>query len=126
MEKRIIDQIDFFVENHKFISFKEYTSKLSESGFSANEIEVVFKNAKEIIEKQEIKMSKFYINEMMLAGIFLIIFGVLITIVTFLRILDLKAYFILAFGPILGGIGMIQYGRINEHKEKRKRKFDRF
>jgi len=126
MGKKIIDEVNYFVENHDFISYKEYASELSEKGFSKEEIELIFKKTKEILEEQEKKKPKFSINEIRLAGIFLLFFGVIITFFTFFKIWDLKGYFIFAFGPIFIGIGMIKYGRLIEQRKKRIRKFDRF
>ena len=126
MEKIIFDEIDFYVENHNFISYNEYTSQLVEKGFSPEEIEFILKNAKEKIEEQERTKAKYLMDEIRLAGIFLLLVGVIITLVTFFKIWDLKGYFIFAFGPIFIGIGMIKYGRLIEQRKKRIRKFDRF
>jgi len=126
MEKIIFDEIDFYVENHNFISYNEYTSQLVEKGFSPEEIEFILKNAKEKIEEQERTKAKYPMDEIRLAGIFLLLVGVIITLVTFFKIWDLKGYFIFAFGPIFIGIGMIKYGRLIEQRKKRIRKFDRF
>lgn len=126
MEKIIFDEIDFFVENHNFISYNEYTSQLVEKGFSPEEIEFILKNAKEKIEEQERTKAKYPMDEIRLAGIFLLLVGVIITLVTFFRIWDLNGHYIIAYGPILTGVGIVKYGQILDRRKKRKGKFDRF
>lgn len=124
MDKIIFDEIDFYVENHNFISYNEYTSQLVEKGFNPEEIEFILKNAKEKLEEQERKKTKFPMDEIRLAGIFLLLIGVIITLVTFFRIWDLNGYYIIGYGPIISGIGMLKYGQIIDRRKKRK--FDRF
>lgn len=75
------------------------------------DIEIIVERIDRDLKRMELAdMEKSKGKQMFYGGLFVMISGVLLTVVTYLGIIDLGGGFLIAYGPALGGLGMILVG----------------
>ncbi len=91
-------------EMRKGTSFDEIRRLLVEQNYSPDEVNSIMKMADHMYISQDFhKIDRSRAQEYFYVGITLFILGVAITLISYFDLIDMGNYFILAFGPILGG-----------------------
>lgn len=94
------------------MSFETVRNQLSQLNFPPKEIKIIIREIdNSLIYNDFKKQDKSSRNEFFWIGIFLTSLGLLITISTFLGVLNLGDQFIVAHGPVIAGIITIIYSK---------------
>jgi len=100
------------------MQFSDVRKKLEQYDLEEGEVTVVVRQVDNEIQRKALIKSK---NEsgqsLFLLGLVLCVLGLVTTIGTYTGLIDLGNYYVIAFGPILGGLGLVVKGRV-EMKRK--------
>jgi len=93
------------------MSFSEIRKSLERQGVHSESIRVIIQSIdNEILKDEKIKSQNKNARELILIGLVLALSGLLITVLTFTRIIAMGNYYLLAYGPLIGGIGIFLKG----------------
>lgn len=125
MNQEIKTVIDHYLsEKRKGLDFTEIRKELVSKNYDHKTISDIIQAIDDQILKEELnKTSKIRGKEIRIIGMILFIGGLIVTITTYLGIINVKDYFILAYGPIIAGLVMIiksrrmdKEGRLNKKR----------
>ena len=106
--------VDYFLRKleDKNFSILDVRQELEKNNIDEEEIRVVVKLVdSELRRKITNKSSADSSREIMWLGGSITLAGLVLTIRTYTGLIDMGNYFVLAYGPILGGISILFYGR---------------
>lgn len=94
------------------LGFSEIRKELTEKNLDADTISEIIKEIDNKLLKHETgKAFKLRSTELKGVGLFVMIGGGLVTFATYFNLIDLKGYYIAAWGPLIGGYLMILASR---------------
>ena len=113
MEDNIKNLIDYYTDKKRQgLDFSEIRKELTLKNHDPETIKTIIKGIDNQILNEELNRSKkIRSNEIKIIGLILFIGGTIVTFATFLGIINMRGYFILAYGPILAGFLMIVASR---------------
>jgi len=92
-------------------SFSEIRKELKVKGLTDEQVKVVIRSIDNKIIKEEVnKSNRSTRRQIIFMGLVLTLIGLLITIGTYTGFINIGQSFILSYGPIFGGIGLIGVG----------------
>ena len=92
-------------------SYSVLRKEMEERGLNEEQIKVVIRSIDNKILQGAVSEAKGkWANQIIYIGFFLALIGILITYGTYTNIINTGNYFILSFGPILSGVGLILFG----------------
>ena len=113
METKTINELIeyFLIEKRKGMGFNEIRKTLEEKKFEDDKIKIIIRNIdNQILREETIKSQNQKAKELIYIGLFITIAGLIVTIGTFTGIINMGNSFLLAYGPILGGLGVLFTG----------------
>lgn len=104
--------IEYFLnEKRKGMAFSEIRKILEENNVEENKINIIIHNVDKLILREAIvKNQNQRAKEFIYVGLFVTIAGLIITVGTFTGIINMGNSFVLAYGPVLGGLGILFTG----------------
>jgi len=106
--------IDFFVNeiNSGKMEFSDVRKNLEQKNIDDKEIVVVVRQVdKEVQRLAALKASQSIGRNLFYGGLLLCFIGIILTVGTYLSIIDIGPYFIIATGPIFGGLILAMTGK---------------
>jgi hypothetical protein len=107
MKEEEIEQIinEFYEKRKKGMELSQIRNELSNRDISPEIIKLIVREVDETALEEEVeKTRQRKVLEYKLIGYFLFIGGILFTFLTYQGIIDLKGYYIIAYGPVAAGI----------------------
>ena len=110
----------YYRRKREGMSFSEIRKQLKELDLDAEMITVIIKDIdNRIIHDELTKTSGIKSRELKIIGLCIMIAGGLVTLATYLRLIDISGHYILAWGPIVSGYLMILASRRMKKRENR-------
>ena len=102
---------EYFVKKKDGMSFSHIRKDLEDKGLSNEQISVIIRSIDHKIITDEVsKSNKSIGKQMIFMGLVLTSLGLFITIATYSGFIDMGDQYLLSYGPIFGGIGLIAIG----------------
>ena len=94
------------------LEFSKIRNDLEEGGVAEEDIQIVFRVLDNLKYKKEFrKQSKNLGREYMIAGSIAACVGIIVTLVTLVKGYSGSGTYVLAYGPIVGGVSLFLYGQ---------------
>ena len=104
----------YFDKKVEGMDFSEIRKELKVKGLDDADIKIVVRDIdNKLLSGIRKKQDRSSTNASMVLGICLVVGGVIVTIGTYTGWINMGDYFILAYGPILGGLSMIAVSKRN-------------
>lgn len=101
------------------MDFQQVRNQLSKAGFEQEEISQMIKVIdNHLIHVDLSKSNRSVKREYFWVGVFLFSLGIISTLITFFGIVNMGSNFLIVYGPIIAGLGLMVYGR-SEFKAKK-------
>lgn len=118
--KNIEELIEYFlIEKRKGKAFSEIRGELVEMNINEQDVKTILSLIDEYILNEEMLKSKRQkAKELIYIGAFIFLVGFIFTVSTYVGLINMGDSFILAYGPILAGVGITYTGvrKLKQHK----------
>lgn len=120
------ETIAYFLEKkQEGMDYSEIRSVLRSKGYKEDEMSEIIRSVdKQLLQGVHQKTDRTTQYATLVIGAVLLLFGLIVTIGTYSGMINMKGDFLIAYGPILSGAGMLTYGmRRRSNYFDRKHKF---
>ncbi len=120
MKNKSINQLiqHFLEEKKNGMDFSEIRKTLEQNGIEEDKIKIIIRDIdNKILREEQIKSNNQKARELIYIGLFFTIAGLFLTIGSYTGFIDLGNVFVLAWGPVLGGLGTMfaGYGKLRKN-----------
>ncbi len=100
------------------MTFSDTRKRLQEANVEADEIDIVVKQVNKQVQRYtEMKAIHSLGKNQYYGGLLVALGGVLLSGGTYLGLIDLGNYFLIAYGPIIGGVILALYGKSQMNRQ---------
>jgi hypothetical protein len=101
------------------IAYSALREILESRNFSDDDIKIILYRVDRDLQRLEaIDSERAQGKQMFFSGIVVVILGILLTITTYMGIIDLGDRFIVSYGPVIGGLGVTLIGKLKMDRLK--------